>query len=125
MFMANKKILFIEDDPDQLLIYSNRLNLEGFSVITADDGKKGIQLARRQKPRLILLDLILRNKNGLDTLERIKKDSQIKDIPVIIFTNFDTRESKERAGQLGALEYVVKTQVTPSEMIKKIKKALK
>ncbi len=122
--MALKKILFIEDDPDQLLIYESKFSLEGFLMITATEGGRGIELARREEPGLILLDLLLRNENGLDILEKLKQDPKTKDIPVIVFTNFDTQESKQQAKELGALEYIVKTQVTPGEIVSKVKKII-
>lgn len=122
--MALKKILFIEDDPDQLLIYESKFSLEGFLMIVATEGDRGIELARREQPGLILLDLLLRNENGLDILEKLKQDSKTKDIPVIVFTNFDTQEAKQKAKELGALEYIVKTQVTPGEIVEKVKKVI-
>ncbi len=122
--MTDKKILFIEDDPDQLMIYESKFSLEGFLMVTAAEGEQGIKLARQEKPVVVLLDLLLRNENGLDILKKLKQDPETKDIPVIVFTNFDTQDSKEQAKKLGALEYIVKTQLTPGEMVEKVKKLI-
>ncbi len=122
--MEQKKILFIEDDPDQLMIYQSKFDLEGFSMISADNKEDGINLACQEKPDLILLDLLLRNENGMDVLKELKENPATQEIPVIVFTNFDTPDSKEQARKLGALEYIVKTQITPGEVVEKIKKLI-
>jgi DNA-binding response OmpR family regulator len=122
--MKIKKILFIEDDPDQILIYQSKFELEGLFMITATEGRRGVDLARREKPDLILLDLLLRNEDGLDVLAKLKESPKTKEIPVIVFTNFDTEEARQRALELGAIDYIVKAQFTPTEIVNKIKKIL-
>jgi len=116
-----KKILFIEDDPDQIMMYNAKFELEGLLMMVAGDTEETMKIARRDRPDLILLDLLLRHENGLDILEKVRQDEQLKNIPVVVFTNFDKKEFRERAGQLGVLDYIIKAQTTPGEITKKIK----
>ncbi len=117
----NIKILLVEDDPDQILIYQSKFELEGFFLIVADNYKDAIKFALYDKPDLIMLDLLLGNENGLDVLDELKKNSKTSKIPVVVFTNFDTEETKDKAFKLGAIDYIVKAQVTPSEIVKKVR----
>jgi len=116
-----KKILFVEDDPDQIFMYNAKFELEGLLMIVAENESDTLRLARAEKPDLILLDLLLRYENGLDILEKIKQDESLKNIPVIAFTNYDTKEYRERAAKLGALDFIIKAETTPGEITKRIK----
>ncbi len=120
----SKRILLVEDDPDQILVYQSKFELEGFILFVADEMKKAIDSALHDKPDLILLDLLLKNENGLNVLTELKKNPKTKDIPVIVFTNFDTEKTKDEAMELGAVKYVVKAQVTPTEITQIIKDIL-
>ncbi|MBU1102060.1 response regulator [Patescibacteria group bacterium] len=117
-----KRILFVEDDPDQIFMYNAKFELEGLLLMVADNERDALKFARIENPDLILLDLLLRHENGLDILEKMKQDEKISKIPVLVFTNYDTKEYRERAAKLGAQEYIIKAQTTPSEIVKKIKK---
>lgn len=119
------KILFVEDDPDQIVMYQTKFELEGLLLLAARDGKEAMEMARRDKPNLILMDLLLRHENGVEIMEKLKVDSTTRDIPVIVFTNFDKKEYRQRAEELGALDYIVKAQVTPKEIVEKVKEVLK
>ncbi len=115
-----KTILLIEDDPDIQKMYSDKLSFEGFEVLTSTDGKKGLLLAKTEKPDLVLLDIMLpQGMNGFDVLEEIKKDEDIKDLPVIVLTNLDTE--KQVAEKVGASDYLVKANTQLNDLITKIK----
>jgi len=119
--IENKKILLVEDDPDQILIYQSKFELEGFFMMVADNYKDAMKFALDDNPDLILLDLLLRDENGLDILTELKKNSKTKKIPVIVFTNFNTEKTKDKSLKLGAVEYIVKSQITPSKIVEKVK----
>lgn len=119
-----KKILFLEDDPDQIMMYHTKFELEGLLMIAAATGEETIKLAFQEEPDLILLDLLLRRENGLDVLEQIKQKEKLKNIPVIVFTNFDTKEYRQRAQELGAIDFIIKAKTTPGGITKKIKQIL-
>jgi len=119
-----KKILFIEDEFALQKTFRDVLEKEGYQMISALDGESGLNLAKSQKPDLILLDLILPKKDGFEVLKELKKDESTKEIPVIVLTNLEDIESVEKAIELGANTYLVKAQYTLNEVIQKVKKAL-
>ena len=120
-----KKVLFIEDDPDQIFLYREVFKIKGIDLISAKDSSETMQKIASDKPDLILLDVLLENENGMDTLKRIKKDKKSKDIPVIVFTNYKGRETKEEVLKLGAKDFIIKSQTVPEEMAHLINKTLK
>ncbi|HLD27789.1 MAG TPA: response regulator [Patescibacteria group bacterium] len=123
--MPKIKILFIEDDPDQIFLYQTKFKLEGYDFISAKDGVEGLRLAEQEKPDLVLLDILLADENGIDILKNLKNNKKTKNIPVIVFTNFDKEEINQRAVALGAVGYVIKSKVVPSEIVKKVAEVLK
>jgi DNA-binding response OmpR family regulator len=119
-----KTILFIEDEPALQKTLGDTLRQGGYNVISALDGKSGLDLAKSKKPDLILLDLVLPRLNGFDVLRSLKSDISTKNIPVIILTNLENIEDVDKAVELGAKAYLVKTQYSLQEVFKKIKDAL-
>jgi len=120
-----KKILFIEDESALQKTLGEALKNEGYQMISALDGEKGLQLAKQEKPDLILLDLILPKMDGFEVLKELKKDPSLKEIPVIVFTNLERMEDVGKALELGAKTYLVKANYTIKEVIEKIKQTLK
>jgi len=119
-----KKIIFIEDESALQETFKNLLRKEGYEIIPAMDGESGLKLAKEKKPDLILLDLILPKLHGFEVLKELKKDSGTKEIPIIVLTNLENLEYVERALELGATTYLVKTQYSLEEVLEKIKKIL-
>jgi two-component system alkaline phosphatase synthesis response regulator PhoP len=120
-----KKILIIEDEKILAEMYKEKLEMEGFEVALAFDVKEGIEMAKKEKPDLILLDILLPVENGVSFLRKQKEDKEISEIPVIAFSNYDDPRTKKEAMELGVKEYLIKTNYTPSEIIEKIKKYLR
>ncbi len=118
-----KTILFIEDEPTLQKTAGRFLEEEGYEIRSALDGEAGLALAKKIKPDLILLDLILPKKDGFEVLEELKTDSSTKEIPVIVLTNLEGSHDVERALSLGATTYLVKANYKLNEISKKIKKA--
>lgn len=119
-----KKILFIEDESALQKTIEEALRQENFEVIKALDGEIGLNLAKKEAPDLILLDLILPKKDGFEVLKELKKDSATKDIPVIILTNLEGAQDIEKALSLGATTYLVKANYDLEEVVRKIKNTL-
>ena len=118
------KILLIEDDKLIIKLYTGKLIDEGFEVVSAENGPVGLQMARKHKPNLILLDILMPGGlHGLSVLDILKKDQELQSIPVIILTNLDSQ--KMIALLKGASEYIIKANTDPSEIISLIKKHLK
>jgi DNA-binding response OmpR family regulator len=124
--MADKKtILLVEDDEFLAELYATKLNLEDFIVLLATDGEKGWKMAQEKKPDLILLDIILPKMDGFEVLKKIKSQQATKDLPVILLTNLSQKDEVERGLKLGAIDYLIKAHFMPSEVVKKIKQAIK
>lgn len=121
--MADKKktVLLVEDDEFLSELYATKLSLEGFSVITAADGKKGLKLALEKRPDLVLLDIILPKLDGFEVLKSLGADPAGKAIPVILLTNLSQKDEVKRGLELGARDYLIKAHFMPSEVVKKIK----
>ena len=118
-----KTILFIEDEPT-LQKEIGRYLEEEYEIISALDGEEGIEVAREKKPQLILLDLILPKKDGFEVLEEIKQDEELKDIPVIVFTNLEGSDEVQKALSLGAESYLIKANYDLEEVRQKIENNL-
>jgi len=119
-----KKILFIEDEAAIQKTLGESLRNKGYDVQSALDGEEGLRLAKSEKPDLILLDLILPKLHGLDLLEAIRKDKNIKETPVIILTNLENVGEVERALELGATTYLIKANYGLEDVVAKVKKAV-
>ena len=119
-----KKILFIEDDVTLIQNLEEFIKEGGFDFFSATDGERGIELMKKEKPDLILLDLILPKKSGFDVLKEIKEDEKSANIPVVILTNLEDSKDTEKALSLGADTYLVKAGYSPQEIVKKIKEIL-
>jgi len=125
--MTKQKILLIEDDEDQILMYQTKLELEGFSIFAAETAEKGLLLAKEERPNLVLLDLLLKEltvPTGLEILKKLKAEKITKDIPVVVLTNFGTMEVKQESMRLGATDFIIKSQITPSKLVEIIRKSL-
>ena len=120
----NKKILLIEDDLSIDKIYGNKLKRNDFEVSIAITGEEGLHKALMENPDLILLDLILPDKDGFQVLAELQKSNQTKDIPVIIVSNLGQESDIKRGMALGAKDYLVKANISLINIIEKIKKYL-
>ncbi len=120
-----KKILFIEDEPTLQKAVKEILTQENFEVSKALDGEKGLELIKKEKPDLVLLDLILPKKDGFTVLEEMKANEDTKDIPVIVLTNLEGMGDVEKALRLGANTYLVKANYELEDLVQKVKKTIK
>jgi CheY-like chemotaxis protein len=116
------KILLIEDDKLMIKLYVGVFQDEGFEVLTAENGLDGLDLARKEQPDLILLDILMRGLNGISVLDAIKHDNRLKSIPVIMLTNLSTEEMISLLK--GASEYLVKAKTDPKDIVEVVKKHL-
>ena len=119
------KILLIEDEEALQKSLSKALEDEGFNVVGAYDGKTGLGLALKEKPDLILLDLILPQMDGFEVLRELKKSPETKNISVMILTNLEQTQNVEKTIEFGPLNYLVKANYNLDEIVEKIKESLK
>ena len=120
-----KTILIIEDDKFLRELIARKLIKEGYEVSEAVDGEEGMKKVKEEKPDLVLLDLILPGIDGFEVLSRMREESALASIPVIILSNLGQREDVEKGLRMGAVDYLIKAHFTPGEIIEKIKNALK
>jgi CheY-like chemotaxis protein len=120
-----KKILFIEDESALQKTLGDLLNPRGYEIMSALDGEIGLALAQKEKPDLILLDIVLPKISGLEVLAKLKEDPKTKDIPIIILTNLEGMNNVGNALELGATTYLVKAQYDLNDVVKKIEEAIK
>ena len=120
-----KTILIIEDDKFLRELIVQKLIKEGFEISEAVDGEEGMKKVKEEKPDLVLLDLILPGIDGFEVLSRMREESALASIPVIILSNLGQREDVEKGLRMGAVDYLIKAHFTPGEIIDKIKAALK
>jgi two-component system phosphate regulon response regulator PhoB/two-component system alkaline phosphatase synthesis response regulator PhoP len=119
------KILLVEDEKSLSEMYQAKLIKEGFEVISVDNGEGVPQVADTAKADLILLDIILPKEDGFAALKDLKENSKTKKIPVIMLTNLGQDEDIKKGKQLGADLYLVKSNLTPAQVVDKIKGILK
>ncbi|HOW42157.1 MAG TPA: response regulator [Candidatus Omnitrophota bacterium] len=124
MAQAKATILIIEDEPGFRKIYKDFLQNEGYTVLEADDGDKGLILINSAHPDLVLLDLVLPQVNGFEVLTRLRAAEATKDLPVIIFSVLGERDTVKKGLELGASDFAVKGFYSPGEMLSKIRSLL-
>lgn len=117
---TNKKILVAEDDKFLSSAYKAKLTKAGFEVTMASDGIEVLQALKNSKPDVILLDLIMPNKDGFTVLEEIKKDEERKNIPIIIASNLGQKEDIDKGMALGAKDFVIKSNMSLDDLVAKI-----
>jgi DNA-binding response OmpR family regulator len=113
-------VLLAEDDADLARMYRIRLEREGYEVLQASDGATALELARRHRPDLILLDIGLPHKDGIAVLEERLDSPELRRIPVVLLTAYSESDYKEVGIDLDALAFVVKTGPTPTELVRSI-----
>jgi DNA-binding response OmpR family regulator len=122
---SNKPFIIVaEDDRFYVSVFRTKLAKEGFDVTIAENGEDAMKAIRTRRPDLLLLDLIMPIKDGFQVLKELRSDSKLKDLKVIVSTNLNQDEDRQRVMSLGALDYVVKTNVSINEMVGKIKQYL-
>src|SRR5262249_1840383 len=123
LFRWKKTVLIIEDEPDIAGSLEARLKLDGFRVKLAKNGQEGVELARAEKPDLILLDIMMPLLNGFDVLNLLKTEPATKGIPVIVLTALPHVEDAENAFQAGADDFINKP-YTNERLMQKVRKFL-
>ncbi len=118
------RILIIEDDALIARMYEAAFRFEKFEVDVAHNGKDGLEKLKKNRPSLILLDIMMPKMNGIDVLREMKADPRYKGIPVVMLTNLSGSKDIEEALSLGAVKYIVKSKYKPKEVVAQIKEIL-
>ncbi|MDP2684260.1 MAG: response regulator [bacterium] len=121
----NKKtILIVEDEKVLSIALKESFKKNGFLVLTAENGQEGLDLALKEHPDYIMIDILMPIMDGLTMLKKIREDSWGKDVPATILTNFNDIEKVAEATGLGVFDYLVKTDWTIDEIIKKVEEKI-
>lgn len=118
------KILLVEDDSNLREIYGARLDAEGYQIISASDGEEALATAVREKPDLIISDVMMPKISGFDMLDILRSTPETKDVKVIVMTALSQDEDRKRGESLGADRYVVKSQVTLDDIVTMVRDVL-
>ncbi|MDX9857646.1 MAG: response regulator [candidate division Zixibacteria bacterium] len=124
--MDSKKvtILLIEDDPTLIEMYQLKFRLSGLNLLVATGGYRGLDMVKKEKPDLVLLDIRMDDLDGFEVLKRMKADPTLKDIPVYLLTNMGEKDAAEKGKRLGAEAYVMKAKLTPQEVVSLVESRL-
>lgn len=118
------KIAIIEDDPVISQMYRMKFEADGFEVQLANNGDRGVHMVEQVLPDIILMDLQMPEMDGATALATIRKTDWGKDIPVIILTNLGEEEAPKEIRNLGIHSYIVKAELTPRQVVQRVKEAL-
>ncbi len=118
------KVVLVEDEKMLADMYSTKFAMEGFDVHTAYDGAAGLAMAKEVVPDIILLDVIMPKLDGFAVLKELKADAGVKDVPVMLLTNLGQEEDIKKGKELGAVDYFVKANHTPAEVVQKVQSIL-
>ncbi|MBW6431882.1 response regulator [Patescibacteria group bacterium] len=118
------KIMIVEDDPTLRDIYTTRFRAEGYEVVTASDGEAALSIGVQEKPDLILLDIMMPKISGFDVLDILRDTEETKNTKIIVMSALSQTADIEKGKNLGANAYLVKSQVTLSEVVEKVKAIL-
>jgi DNA-binding response OmpR family regulator len=119
--MKKKKILIIEDEKILAEMYKNKFIQAGFQVFSVSESREGLKVAKKEKPDLIILDILLPRENGISFLSQMRDEPEIASIKVMIFSNYDDPETKRQAMKFGVKDYLIKADYTPEGIVRKVK----
>jgi DNA-binding response OmpR family regulator len=123
--MAKIKIALIEDERDLAEIYSLKLKMDGIDAIVINDSATAIEVLKKEKPVLVLLDIMMPDIDGFSLFEQIKKEKDLGGIKIYIWSNLTQKKDKDKAAQLKVNGYLVKSDYTPASLSEKVKELLK
>ncbi|PJA01009.1 response regulator [bacterium (Candidatus Gribaldobacteria) CG_4_10_14_0_2_um_filter_33_15] len=119
-----KKILIAEDEAILSTLLEKKLIEEGYQIFVAEDGEKTMEILNKEEVDLLLLDIIMPKKSGFEVMEEMKKDSKLSKIPIIIISNSGQPVELSKIKELGAKDWLIKTEFAPQEVVEKVKKQI-
>jgi DNA-binding response OmpR family regulator len=119
-----KKILIIEDERGLREMYGYKLEKEGYTVFLAPEGRSGIEIAKKELPDLILLDVLMPDLNGFEVLRILRSDPLTENLKIFVFSNLGQEDEVERGLQEGADKYLIKANLTPGQLLGKIEETM-
>jgi CheY-like chemotaxis protein len=122
--MAKARVLIAEDDLPLLDLYDKKFTKAGYEVIRAEDGGEAVKAAKEKSPDICLLDVMMPVMNGFEVLKKVKSDPATSEIPVVILSNYGEMPNITEGLLQGAVEYLIKVEHTPEEVLEVVQDAL-
>jgi DNA-binding response OmpR family regulator len=119
-----KKIIVADDEQFITTAYTDGLQRAGFEVIAAHNGEEAYDLISKEKPDLVLLDLIMPKLNGFEVLKKVKSESELQNIPIVILSNLSQETDEVEAKKMGATDFIVKSDISLQDLITRINQLL-
>lgn len=119
-----KKILIVDDDMTLRELYEERIKAEGYTILSASDGEEAIEKATKEKPDLLLLDIMMPKINGIDVMKMLREKEETKHIPIIILTALIQEIDKIKGMMKPYDSYLIKSEIMPKEVVDAIQKSL-
>jgi len=123
--MEKKTILLVDDDKDLCELYKTTLTAEGFKVKIAQNGEEALSEIMKERPDLIILDIMMPKIHGIDTLDILKATPETKDIKILVLSALSDQKMIEKAKDFGAVDYIVKSEVDMGTVVDRIKEIIK
>jgi two-component system alkaline phosphatase synthesis response regulator PhoP len=118
--MAKILLLIVEDEMSLAEMYADRFKQAGFEVDIAHDGEEGLNKMATEHPSAVLMDIVMPGLSGTEAVEKAKKNPATRNIPIVMLTNFADSIDLKNAMQLGANDYIIKSELTPVQVVEKI-----
>src|SRR3990167_6907164 len=118
------KVLLVEDDNNLREIFEMRLQAEGYQTLTASDGEEALVVALKEKPELIIADIMMPKMSGFEMLETLRAAPDTNNIKVVMMTALGQAEDQARGEKLGVVKYLVKSQVTLEDFVRVVKEVV-
>lgn len=119
-----KKILIVEDEDIIIELLEKKLTQEGYEISIAHNGEEGLKMVKEIKPDIVLLDIVMPKKSGYEVMEEMNKDPELNKIPIIIISNSGQPVELDKAKELGAKDWLIKTEFDPNEVAEKVRKQI-
>ena len=125
MASSKKAILLIEDNPLLTGLYSAGFKKKGFEVLVVHNGEEGLKIIQKERPDIVVLDLFMPGMTGIEVLQKIRENPEIKDTKVVVLTISTKDEDKKKVKELGVLDYLVKQELHLTEIVERVLSHLK
>jgi CheY-like chemotaxis protein len=117
-------LLIVDDEMSLAEMYADKFRQAGFSIDVAHDGQEGFEKMAAEHPTLVLMDILMPGMSGEQAVEKAKHDPSIQHIPIVMLTNYASSIELKNAMQQGAVDYIVKSETTPAQVVEKVQSIL-
>jgi CheY-like chemotaxis protein len=124
MNQTAQKVLIVDDEESLLTVLSTKFTEEGITVLTAENGKKALEVAFAEHPDVIVLDIMMPEMDGFDVMKHLQEDEWGKTVPIILLTNSSSFDTISKAVSSGMSEFIVKTELKLDEVVNRVKQRL-